>query len=202
MQPETICDQTVLELGCGSGFLGIIVATIQQTFNKRRQSHHQPLPAVLLTDVNAGVLSRCRDNIRLRCNQSSNHPNITFSTLDWFDAFSLPLGENAVTSFLSKAGAGIVIGADIVFDPILVPPLVATLRLALSFESTRMVVMALTVRNEQTLAYFVSEAVKELRVEEVPHAFTSATYFDLDTAGVDAGLDVKIFKCTLPNSAS
>lgn len=44
------------------------------------------------------------------------------------------------------------------FDPILVPPLVATLRLALSFESTRMVVMALTVRNEQTLAYFVSEA--------------------------------------------
>lgn len=169
MQPETICDQTVLELGCGSGFLGIIVATIQQTFNKRRQSHHQPLPAVLLTDVNAGVLSRCRDNIRLRCSewshltfilitlqrvnqvdvlcpapfqsdfffclvcldqlmpcfecavvtyrrvdQSSNHPNITFSTLDWFDALSLPLGENAVTSFLSKAGAGIVIGADIV----------------------------------------------------------------------------------------
>ncbi|KAG1828196.1 hypothetical protein EV424DRAFT_1642962 [Suillus variegatus] len=137
-----------------------------------------------------------------RVDQSSNHPNITFSTLDWFDALSLPLGENAVTTFLSKAGAGIVIGADIVFDPILVPPLVATLRLALSFESTRMVVMALTVRNEQTLAYFVSEAVKELRVEEVPHAFTSATYFDLDTAGVDAGLDVKIFKCTLPNSAS
>lgn len=199
---ETICDQSVLELGCGSGFLGIIVATIQQTFNKRRQSHHQPLPAVLLTDVNAGVLSRCRDNIRLRCNQSSNHPDITFSTLDWFDALSLPFSENAVTTFLSKAGAGIVIGADIVFDPILVPPLIATLRLALSFESTRMVMMALTVRNEQTFAYFVSEAVKELRVEEVPHAFTSATYFDLDTAGVDAGLDVKIFKCTLRNSAS
>lgn len=49
-----------------------------------------------------------------RVDQSSNHPNITFSTLDWFDALSLPLGENAVTTFLSKAGAGIVIGADIV----------------------------------------------------------------------------------------
>ncbi|KAG1774020.1 hypothetical protein EV702DRAFT_1127831 [Suillus placidus] len=199
---ETIRDQTVLELGCGSGFLGIIVATIQQKFNERHQSHRQPLPAVLLTDVNAGVLSRCRDNVQLRCNQSSNHPNITFSTLDWFDALSLPPSENAVTAFLSKASAGVVIGADIVFDPILVPPLVATLRLALSFESTRMVVVSLTVRNEQTLAHFVTEAVKELYVEEVPHTFTSATFFDLDTAGVDAGLDVKILKFTLRNSAS
>ncbi|KAG1850570.1 hypothetical protein DFJ58DRAFT_793355 [Suillus subalutaceus] len=177
---ETIRDQTVFELGCGSGFLGIIVATIQQKFNERHESHRQPLPAVLLTDVNAGVLSRCRDNVQLRCNQSSNHPNITFSTLDWFDALSLPC-----------TSVGVVIGADIVFDPILVPPL-----------SARMAVVALTVRNEQTLAYFVTEAVKELCVEEVPHAFTSATYFDLDTAGVDAGLDVKIFKFTLHNSAS
>ncbi|KAG1886018.1 hypothetical protein F4604DRAFT_1572499 [Suillus subluteus] len=154
----TIRDQTVLELGCGSGFLGIIVATIQQKFNERHESHRQPLPAVLLTDVNAGVLSRCHDNVQLRCNQSSNHPNITFSTLDWFDALSPPCSESTVTAFLSKASVGVVIGADIVFDPILVPPLVATLRLALSCESTRMAVVALTVRNEQTLAYFVTEA--------------------------------------------
>ncbi|KAG1757061.1 hypothetical protein EDB19DRAFT_1655580 [Suillus lakei] len=193
---EMIRDKTVLELGCGTGFLGIIMVTIQK-YNECHQSHRQPLPAVLLTDVNAGVLSRCRDNVQLRCNRSSNHPNIFFSTLDWFDALSLPLSENAVAAFLSKARVGIVIGADIVFDPSLVPPLVATLRLALSFPSTRMAVVALTVRNERTLAHFLTEAAKELCVEEVPHAFTSATYFDLDTAGVDAGLDVKIFKFTL-----
>jgi predicted nicotinamide N-methyase len=199
---ETIRDQTVLELGCGSGFLGIIVAAIQQKFNERHESHRQPMPAVLLTDVNGEVLSRCRDNVQLCCNQSSNHPNITFSIFDWFDALSLLRSENTMTAFLSKANVGVVIGADIVFDPILVPPLVATLRLALSFKSTRMAVVALTVRNEQTLAHFVREAVKELSVEEVPHAFTSATYFDLDAAGVDAGLDVKIFKFTFRNSAS
>ncbi|KAG2155674.1 hypothetical protein DEU56DRAFT_724194 [Suillus clintonianus] len=156
--PEMIHDQTVLELGCGTGFLGIVVATLQQKLNECHQSHHQSLPAVLLTDVNSGVLSRCRDNIRLRCNQSSNHQNISFSTLDWFDSLSLPLSENAATAFLSKASAGVVIGADIVFDPSLVLPLVATLRLALSFESTRMAVVALTVRNEQTLTHFVTEA--------------------------------------------
>lgn len=127
---------------------------------------------------------------------------MTFSTLDWLDALSLPLSENAVTAFLSKASIGVVIGADIVFDPILVLPLVATLRLVLSFESTRMVVVALTVRNEQTFAHFMTEAVKELCVEDIPHAFTSATYFDLDAAGVDAGLDVKILRFTLRNSAS
>jgi len=38
--------------------------------------------------------------------------------------------------------------------------------------------------------------VKELHVEEVPHALNAATDFDLSTAGVDAGLDVKIFKFT------
>jgi predicted nicotinamide N-methyase len=70
MQPETIRDQTVLELGCGSGFLGIIVATIQQKYlDERHQPYRQPLPAVLLTDVNAGVLSRCRDNVQLRCSE-------------------------------------------------------------------------------------------------------------------------------------
>ncbi|KAG2076790.1 hypothetical protein BDR04DRAFT_1089013 [Suillus decipiens] len=198
---EIIHNHTILELGCGSGFLGIIVATIQQKFNERHQSHRQPLPAVLLTDVNAGVLSRCRGNVQLSCNHSASHSNITFSTLDWFDALSMPLSENTVTAFLSKASVGVVIGADIVFDPILVPPLVATLRLALSFKSTRMVVVALTVRNEQTLAHFLTEAVKELCMEEVTHSFTSATYFDVDTTGVDAGLDVKIFKFTPRNSA-
>ena len=45
---------------------------------------------------------------------SSTHPNIHFSTLDWFDALSQPLSENAVAALLSKASAGIVIGADIV----------------------------------------------------------------------------------------
>ncbi|KAG0707578.1 putative methyltransferase-domain-containing protein [Suillus ampliporus] len=196
---EIIHDQTVLELGCGTGFLGIVVATLQRKFNECHQSQPQPLPGVVLTDINAEVLSRCRDNVRLRCNLSSNHPNIYFSTLDWFDALSLPLNENAVTAFLSKASVGVVIGADIVFDPSLVPPLVTTLRLALSFESTRIVVVALTVRNERTLTYFLTEAAKELCVDEVPHAFTSATEFDLDTAGVDAGIEVKIFRFTLRN---
>lgn len=61
-----IRDQTVLELGCGVGFLGIVVATLHQKFS---ESHSRALPAVLLTDVNAGVLSRCRDNVRLRCSE-------------------------------------------------------------------------------------------------------------------------------------
>jgi hypothetical protein len=41
--------------------------------------------------------------------------------------------------------------------------------------------------------------VKELHVEEVPHSLTAATCFDLETAGVDAGLDVKIFIFTIRN---
>lgn len=39
----------------------------------------------------------------------------------------------------------------------LVPPLVQTISLALSFEHTRMAFVALTVRNEETLTYFLDE---------------------------------------------
>jgi hypothetical protein len=49
-----------------------------------------------------------------RVDQSSNHPNITFSIFDWFDALSLLRSENTMTAFLSKANVGVVIGADIV----------------------------------------------------------------------------------------
>ena len=52
--------KTVLELGSGVGFLGIVVATIQLAQSRTVGSMH-------LTDVNPDVLTRCAANLRLSC---------------------------------------------------------------------------------------------------------------------------------------
>jgi tRNA1(Val) A37 N6-methylase TrmN6 len=52
-----VTSKHVLELGSGVGFLGIIVATLQQ-LSKTSGS-------VWLTDLDDEVLSRCRDNLIL-----------------------------------------------------------------------------------------------------------------------------------------
>jgi len=80
-----------------------------------------------------------------------------------------------------------------VFDPALVPPLVGTLSLTLQSEHTRLALIALTVRNEGTLTYFLDEIRKELEIAEVDSTATSILLSEvLDQ--VDTGLPVKIFK--------
>ena len=60
---ELVVSKNVLELGSGVGFLGIIVATLQQT-------RGQNIPGTLwLTDINDKVLEWCRQNLRLPCSR-------------------------------------------------------------------------------------------------------------------------------------
>lgn len=75
---ESIISKRVLELGSGVGFLGIIVATLQQlskTANPHTLSNVR-LPdlspgSLWLSDLNDAVLNRCRDNLNLPCSEYS-----------------------------------------------------------------------------------------------------------------------------------
>lgn len=60
---EIVVSKNVLELGSGVGFLGIIVATLQQM-----RGQNQP-GTLWLTDINDKVLERCRENLRLPCSR-------------------------------------------------------------------------------------------------------------------------------------
>lgn len=53
----------MLEFGSGAGFLGIIVATLQNTQLQGRGE-------IYLTDVNPEVLRRCCHNIQLPCSKN------------------------------------------------------------------------------------------------------------------------------------
>lgn len=64
---DTVHSRRVLELGCGAGFLGLIIATVQDGSHTSRDS------AVWLTDVNDFVLQLCQNNLKLSCSMHLDH---------------------------------------------------------------------------------------------------------------------------------
>lgn len=121
--------RNVLELGSGTGFIGILVASLQ--LHAATPPFDRKMPSVYMTDVNSTVLVRCQNNVRLPCSKSGNayllspfelntqlvvdksssHPNMHYKSLDWLDSLS---SQESLKSFFSQAKVDIVLGADIV----------------------------------------------------------------------------------------
>ncbi|TFK70416.1 hypothetical protein BDN72DRAFT_795188, partial [Pluteus cervinus] len=131
--PGLLLGKTTLELGSGVGFLGIVISSLQALSDSNLSL---PNSRIWLTDVNETVLKRCSDNIKLPSNLSSTHPNIHHQLLDWSAALD-PSIRPGLSSFLSTdVNPDLILGADIVFDPNLIPSLIATIHLALTSTST------------------------------------------------------------------
>ena len=97
---EEVCGHNVLELGSGSGFLGIIVALLQI----EHRGSVEGVDGLCLTDVDESVLQQCHRNVQLTQSKSFNsglyrgnnvsratdgvskHPNMRIRPLDWNDA--------------------------------------------------------------------------------------------------------------------
>ncbi|KAK1221908.1 hypothetical protein PQX77_015288 [Marasmius sp. AFHP31] len=177
--PDSIRNRRILELGSGIGFLGIIVASLQQLLHG--------VSSLWLTDVNEDVLSRCRRNFSLECNLSSKHPDVHYMTLDWFDA--LEDEQGGLHSLLRDCSPEVILGADIAST--FPSPL-------LSLASpTPTAIIALTVRNEETYLSFLS-AVKgrDIQVEET--IFECKAPLFIETVEASAARDnVKILNLTL-----
>lgn len=62
--PAVLVNKSVLELGSGAGFLGLMVADIQVSSGEVTE-----LLALHLTDVNEDVLRRCHENTQLPCSR-------------------------------------------------------------------------------------------------------------------------------------
>ncbi|KAH8119986.1 putative methyltransferase-domain-containing protein [Phellopilus nigrolimitatus] len=166
----------VLELGCGAGFLGNVVAQLQNEYlSLENEAPKNELVSLYLTDLTDHVLARCESNISLPCNNLRSHPRVRFSLLDWshaLDVDRLP----GLLDLLDEMKADVVLGADLVYDARIIPSLVAVLKLALeprflsAAESERKAIIAATRRNEATLSEFVrqsQDAGLKVREEEV-----------------------------------
>ncbi|KAG8880940.1 hypothetical protein FRB97_000333 [Tulasnella sp. 331] len=179
-------DKRVLELGSGAGFLGILVGQLQL--------NTQSSGTLVMTDVNSKVLERCALNLKLDCNGLLAHSSLSLKPLNWFDALPEALTRPYVEQLLRDRAPDLVIGADLVYDPSVIPALCATLQLALSLPRSRVEqaegLLALTVRREATIEEFMIQcAYHGLEVEGMALApaletgFTSTMPKDLH--GVD-----------------
>ncbi|GLB43496.1 putative lysine methyltransferase [Lyophyllum shimeji] len=192
---DVLVNKRILELGSGVGFLGIIIARLQQLSSK---SPDAPLPTLWLTDVNETVLSRCQDNVRMSCNRSSSSSNINYRLIDWTDSQHFERVVPLRSLIQHEINADLILGADIIFDPSLIPALTGVLHLALQLghsASPKTALIAATVRNEQTLDLFLHAAQEQgLQVRELSkEADQTAFMQEIDS---DAGESVKIFHIT------
>ncbi|PLW25960.1 hypothetical protein PCANC_25222 [Puccinia coronata f. sp. avenae] len=108
---------SVMELGSGTGLVGLVA--------------HQLNPAnrVCLTDCNPVVLDRLEANVLLNFPQSSSthKPRLSVCHLDWTESAPPPLDDSSPST--------LVLGADVIYDPDLVPGLVSTIKQSLRSSS-------------------------------------------------------------------
>lgn len=129
MLTGVVQNHRVLELGSGAGFLGLVMAALQMERNCSTRT------ALVLSDVNPEVLSRCRQNFHLPCSEYTQlrsltsphltrgfsdrtvrHSSLDFRLLDWSDALDSHNNHLDPKSPIMEALNGIdtIIGADLV----------------------------------------------------------------------------------------
>ncbi|KAK1924147.1 hypothetical protein DB88DRAFT_489232 [Papiliotrema laurentii] len=176
-----------VELGAGTGFLSILLAQLGAD--------------VIATDLDGpsegarqAPLDRLRGNARLNDSAKS----LQIEALDWTDAL-LPFGDRPpIWQGLTSGSSRTVVAADVIYDPSLVPPLVAAID-ALVGSSSHAIISA-TVRNPTTLDLFVETCHKsglELRdLDLVPMPSSDPTFWD---SALDAGSNVRIMRIRRPH---
>ncbi|PWA03438.1 hypothetical protein BB558_000388 [Smittium angustum] len=124
-----IANKSVLELGSGTGLLGIICSLIGAT-------------EVLLTDTHRDVLALLNHNAKIN---SANAKNVSVRMLDW--------SQHSLVDDL-RGKYDVILGSDLVYDPDTNFDLVKLLESLINNKS-QMAYIASTVRNEDTFDGFI-----------------------------------------------
>lgn len=154
--PQVVRGRRVLELGAGAGLVGFVSAALGAS-------------NVELTDVDSDVLNLLRENSEINSHQLLADglciPQV--SRLDW---------ESVDVTEVNARKADLVLCADVVYDPSLVPPLVNVILMLLS-GGAREVIIASTLRHQTTVDLFTSSLLEagvqstRLALDNVPQVF-------------------------------
>ncbi|CAG9465710.1 unnamed protein product [Pedinophyceae sp. YPF-701] len=147
--PDVVRGRGVLELGCGTGLVGVCVL-------------HGGPRCVVLTDNNPSALENAQHNVRRwqEANPGSQARDVAFEELAWGEAVPASIAERV-------ADGGVVLAADVTYDAHNHVPLSRTLAALLSGGCARALV-ASTVRCADTMASWRAACeAAGLRVESV-----------------------------------
>ncbi|KAI3402403.2 hypothetical protein KGF56_004811 [Candida oxycetoniae] len=163
--PFSLSDKTILELGCGTGLLGLSLL-------KKDLSNKLP-SKVILTDGSKEVFKNSRDIVKLN--------NLDPALVEWKQ---LQWGKHHTISDHTD----ILVGADITYDSRILKPLCQTIDSFFKHNGLTVAVVAATVRNLDTIAAWEAELANWFkgrwnitRREKKPGSLNFISYFDPNT---------------------
>ncbi|KAJ3038530.1 Protein fam86a [Rhizophlyctis rosea] len=145
--PSVVAGKRVVELGAGVGLVGFICAFAGASI-------------VELTDIDRGVLNFLQKNVDINKSRLEGAGLCipTVDRLDW---------EEATAESVVEARADVVVCADVVYDPQIVPMLSSVIRLFLQ-TGTESVWIASTMRHPSTFELFLGQLGKDgVRREDI-----------------------------------
>ncbi|KAG8963604.1 hypothetical protein FRC03_002799 [Tulasnella sp. 419] len=167
---DMVASARVLELGSGTGFLGILTGQLQTAAQTSTSAQK-----LWLTDIHSTVIDRCKHNIALETNHLQKHQGVVVHTLDWADCIATSPEFTQVSKFMEIVRPDIVLGADLVYDDSIIPALVAAISLALRYSERSMAFIASSIRRPSTFITFKKEAeLANLIVTNLPLHVRSA----------------------------
>ncbi|MDC6272246.1 hypothetical protein PP707_08090 [Acetobacter pasteurianus] len=170
--------KTILELGCGTGLLGLSLAKTQKIYNSGTKTPSK----IIMTDGSMAVFENSHSMLSLNSIDSSL---VQFRQLIWGE--DLALAENV----------DVVVGADITYDSRILEPLCKTIDDLFRNHGLQTALISATIRNAKTIESWEKELNTwfEKRwnvpvVEKQPGNIKSACYFGTNTP------EIRIYRIT------
>ncbi|EGW33618.1 uncharacterized protein SPAPADRAFT_136189 [Spathaspora passalidarum NRRL Y-27907] len=131
--PYDFKDKTILELGCGTGLVGLALL-------KNYNSRIAPIKELIMTDGSTVVFDNVKDTLKL--NSLEKNMKVHFQQLIW--------GPDSFTENSDKQ-VDVILGADITYDSTVVESLCISIKDFFVHRGTNLAVIAATVRNIDTI---------------------------------------------------
>ncbi|KAI9754759.1 MAG: hypothetical protein M4579_004544 [Chaenotheca gracillima] len=163
--------RNVLELGAGTGFVSILCAK------------YLCANSVLATDGDEGVVENMSTNAFL--NGLDNGGKLAVRPLKW----GRMLSDNELSDYRGQLpNYDLVLGADITYDVSIIPLLVSSLTDLFNRFPKVQVIVAATLRNEDTFRSFEKACSESMKVDEIREAERVEEKHNLDIVPVDAAV--------------
>ncbi|WRT66322.1 uncharacterized protein IL334_003277 [Kwoniella shivajii] len=215
-QDPTTIDRGIIELGAGTGFLSILLSQLgvnvistdlgdeapSDDQDQARETKDEDVEKVETHVQSESItpLARLKSNVssesQLMCKiKLDDLDEIQVKSLDWTEA-SLHSPERPEIWDTLENERRTIIAADVIYDPILIPPLVNTINRLIGDSKAECIISA-TVRNQTTFDGFVNTCKQHnLSVKEIdvpPMDEKNPTFWD---SALDKGTQVKILRIT------
>ncbi|KAI5953885.1 hypothetical protein CANMA_004724 [Candida margitis] len=164
-----LANKTVVELGCGTGLLGLSLA---KHCHKR-----SPLHKIIMTDGSTAVFDNLQES--LERNNLSESNVLQFQQLIWGEPLTI------------NGNVDLIIAADITYDVGVFETLCNTINDFFTLKNLQFAIIAATVRNAETINSWENELDKWFPnrwetavVESRPGSISANCYFDVNTPGI------------------